>query len=257
MTRTWLIVAAIFLLAISAAAQDPTPAPADATPPEPVVVKVLATPIELISPIDKGPVSGWRIDAFTTAGVDTDFCYLGASKSYYEKLIATDPRTGYTGYPGDFYPNLEKPLAPEVVKNIGKILPKEYNLGKLEPWDRYEILAKIYTWRGMPDKDIANAYLRATYTMRGLSLGENERKRVQKMRKLAIRHFKIAMDKADFKLSESPQLKYLIGDLYRRNGQFRKALRYYNDAAKMRNRPEWLEEMIIRQSARAHAYDDR
>jgi len=231
-----------------AIAQEASPTPAPTIAP---VVKV-----ELVSPVDQQPVSGEVVEAFQTTGVDSDFCYQGASESYYQKLIVTDPRSGYTGYPDDFLPGLKRPLPQRVIDKVKRDLPKRFNLTRLEPWDRYEIMALIYQWRGMPNKEIANAYLRATYTMRGLALGDAEREREIRLRKQAIKYFGRAMKSADFPLAELPQLKYLLGDLYRRNGRFGKAITFFDDAAKMKNRPEWLDELIIRQKARAHAYDD-
>jgi len=255
--RQWLVIFFLLVVNLSFAwAQDEAPTAPGTTPAPPATgEKAPAQPVELISPVDGGPVQGWRIEAFSTGGVDTDFCYLNASASYYQRLIATDPRTGYTGYPEDFAPNLREPLSAKVIARIKKELPKKYDLALLEPWDRYEILAQIYIWRGMPAKDIANAYLRATYTMRGLELSEDQRDRENELRREAIRHLERAMDDAQFTLPEIPQVKYLIGELYRRSGDFKKALRYFKDAGKLKNRPEWLDEWIIRQTARAHAYD--
>jgi tetratricopeptide (TPR) repeat protein len=255
----FLLVCLSLLWMVNAWAQDDAAEPTPEASPAPPPVEKIQPPAEkvaLVSPLDNGPVEGWRIEAFSTLGVDSDFCYLNASESYYQKLIATDPRTGYTGYPDDFLPNLKQPLPLKVVEKIKKKIPKMFDLKKLEPWDRYEILARIYIWRGMPEKDIGNAYLRATYTMRGLYYGEAERERERDLRKQAIKYLDRALEKAQFPLSESSQVKYLIGDLYRRNGKFGAAISNFEDAAKMKNKPEWLDEMIIRQKARAYAYDE-
>ncbi len=269
-----IVVSTLMVAAGFAWAAESSPQPVDASPapessPAPAgapgigadqvapAAKPLAEKVELLSPIDGGPVQGWRITAFVTAGVDTDFAYLNASESYYQKLIATDPRTGYTGYLDDFAPYLKAPLPAKVVEKIKKKLPQMFELGRLEPWDRYAILAQIYIWRGMPAKDIGNAYLRATYTMRGLAISGGERDREQELRKLAIEYLEEAGEKAQFGMDQLPQLKYLIGDLYRRNGKFSKAIDYFDDAMKIKSRPEWLDEMIIRQKARAYGMDDR
>jgi len=255
--RIFLSALGLLLLIGLAFAADETPAPAAPAPAEPAPQSTPAQAVELICPIDHQPISGWHIEAFATSGVDSDFCYLNASESYYQKLIATCPNDGYTGYEDDFLPLLKNPLPAKVVEKIKVKLPKEFDLKKLEPWDRYAILAQIYIWRGLPEKEIANAYLRATYTMRGLALGRNEKKMEKELRGQAIDYMEEAAAKAQFPLPDVPQVKYLIGDLYRRNGKFSKALRLYDDAAKMKNRPEWLDEMILRQKARAYAYDDR
>jgi tetratricopeptide (TPR) repeat protein len=274
MRRCLILIAALFLAAglVWAAdsspqpAPDASPAPPSAPPPQSPVAAPdraeaatvpMAEKVQLLSPIDGGPVDGWKIGAFVTAGVDTDFCYLNASESYYQKLLATDPRTGYTGYVDDFPPNLKTPLSADLVEKIRKKIPKMFDLKRLEPWDRYAIVAQIYIWRKMPAKDIANAYLRATYTMRGLALSSAERDREIELRKKAIQYLLDADEAADFTMAETPQVKYLIGELYRRNAKFDKALDYFNDALKLKNRPEWLDEMVIRQKARAYGYDDR
>jgi tetratricopeptide (TPR) repeat protein len=263
MKRVWMWLALGLLAATLAWAQEATPPPdatpaPEAKPAEPPPAEQLAKKLQLISPMDNLPVDGWKVETIVTRGVDTDFCYLNASDSYYQKLIATDPRSGYTGYPEDFYPALKSPLSPDVVEKVKKKLPKLFPPpARMEPWDRYEIVAQIYIWRKMPEKEIGNAYLRATYTMRGLALGADERQREHDLRDKAIDYLREAETKAQFSLAESPQVKYLIGDLYRRNGEFKKAIRFFEDAGKLKNRPDWLDEMIVRQRARAYAYDDR
>jgi len=260
------ILFSVFVLLLAALAlvyaETPTPEPTPDVPAElstegatPTDRQPMAKKIELVCPVDGETVTGWEIAAFHTAGVDTDFCYLGASESFYQKLIFTCPKCGYTGYREDFPPHLTK-LPAKVVKKIKKKIPKLVNLEKLEPWDRYAILAQIYIWRDKPNKDIGNAYVRATYTMRGLALGRNEIKQERWLREQAIKYLIKASRRGEFPLNEVPQVKYLIADLLRRNRHFKKAISYYQDAAKLKNRPEWLDEMIIRQMARAHAYDD-
>lgn len=255
----------LLMLTVFAWAQDEPPAdssPAPETIPAPAAMptpppqqKPIAAELELICPISGEKIITYEITAFVSTGVDTDFCYLGASETYYQKMISTCPSIGYTGYREDFPPELDS-LPPKVVKKIKKKLPKMFDLKKIEPWDRYAILAQIYIWRGKKNMDIANAYLRATYTMRGLALGGRERKEEYYLREQAIYYLDRAARKAEFTLKELPQVKYLQGELNRRNGHFRKAVGFFDDVGKMKNRPEWIDEMVIRQKARALAYDD-
>ncbi len=263
-TRMALPLLLLILFVAFAWAQDLPPAEATPAPettpapegmPAPPQAKPAAEQLEVVCPITGEKTAAWEITAFFSTGVDTDFCYIGASETYYQKMISTCASTGYTGYREDFPPELDN-LPPKVVKNIKKKLPKMFNLEKIEPWDRYAILAQIYIWRGKKNKDIANAYLRATYTMRGLALGAEERKEEIYLREQAIHYLDRAARKAEFPLPELPQVKYLLGELNRRNGHFRKAIGHFDDVGKMKNRPEWIDEMVIRQKAKALAYDN-
>ncbi len=260
-----ILVASLAIAGAWAWAQTPAPtpppeetpaAPAEGAPAAPGAgQRSIAEKIELTCPVCGAKTEGWKITAFVTAGVDTDFCQLGASETYYQRLVATCPNCGYSGYLDDYPPSLTS-LPTKVLDRIRKKLPREYDIHLLEPWDRYAILAEIYIWRDKPAVDIANAYLRATYTMRGLSYGRFDRRQERELRSLAIKYLVKAQEQAAFQLGEAAQVKYLIGELYRRNGEFRRAIRYFEDAQKIRNRPEWLDEMIIRQTAKANAYVD-
>jgi hypothetical protein len=233
-----------------------SPTPASGPPAAPGAGRQpIAEKIELTCPVCGAKTPGWKITAFVSSGVDTDFCQLGASDTYYQRMIATCPVCGYTGYNDDYPPALSA-LTPDVIAKIRKKIPRQFPLAQLEPWDRYSILAQIYLWRGKPVIEVANAYLRATYTMRGLQYGRFDRRQERELRSLAIKHLIKAQEAAQFPLAEASQVKYLIGELYRRNGEFGRAIRYFEDAQKIRTHPEWLDEMIIRQTARANAYDD-
>ena len=110
--------------------------------------------------------------------------------------------------------------------------------------------------RGIFDGDvirIGNTYLRGTYTMRNLPLGPELRKKEKKMRAQAIKYLKRAQKKGQFTIEELPRAMYLIGELYRRNERFRTAIKYYENALKIKNRPLWLEEWINEQMAKAYA----
>jgi tetratricopeptide (TPR) repeat protein len=56
-------------------------------------------------------------------------------------------------------------------------------------------------------------------------------------------------EKSKLKKAELPIYNYLLGELYRRQGKYPKALKYFNIAAKMKEVPGWLQTYIKEQKA--------
>ena len=240
----------LFVTAI-AGAQDDNPEvmldPPDS--PEKVVAGPEYDVVELTCPLDGKKVSGKQVKSFISAGTDRDFCEIGAGQSLYGLWI-TCCDDGYCGYIEDFSNvNLKSSVREKIKKEI---LPN-FNMKDLPPWEKYYITAKIYEWRGKSQLVIANTYLRATYTMRGLPGEPQIRKREKELRALAIEHFIKAERAGLVPLVQVPNMKYLIGELYRRNEKFKKAIGYFDDSLKIKNRPDWLEKWVLKQKALALA----
>ena len=229
-------------------AQSETAAPAPA-PTENASTNQAVQEIELICPMDGNRVKGYEIKAFASSGTDRDFCQLHAGRSLYDLWITCCPDSGYCGYKDDF----GIALSPDIRQKIQTLIKPNYDLDNLGPWDRYEITAQIYQWRSKPEIDIANAYLRGTYTFRAKAIGPEMRAKEKQMRQLAIGFFRKVEKKGQFELKEMSTAKYLIGELYRRNEKYNKAVRYFEDSLKIKNRPDWLEKWVIQQMAKANA----
>ena len=219
----------------------------NAEPPE--GQELLVEEVDLTCPMDGTKVKGYKIKAFVSTGTDRDFCQLYAGRSLYDIWITCCPNTGYCGYIEDF--NITLP--PDVKEKILKEITPNYNLKKIAPWDRYKIAAQIYKWRGKPEIDIGNTYLRGTYTFRYLPIGPERREKEKKLRAMAIKYLRKADKKGQFKLEEMSSGKYLIGELYRRNEKYGSAIKYFRNALKIKNQPEWLEKWANEQMAKAFA----
>ena len=236
------------LLAVPAIAQQAFPsAPVDK--PDAQAPASAVEEIEMTCPVDGGKVKGYRIKAFASAGTQRDFCQSYAGRSLYDIWVACSPTSGYCGYEQDFTVSLRAHVKQKVLSEI----KPNFDLNNLAPWDKYRITAKIYEWRGKPEIDIANSYLRATYTMRNLPLGPALRQKEQDLRAQAIIYFRKAEKKGQFSLREIATAKYLIGELYRRNEKFGKAVTYFENALKIKNRPDWLDLWANQQMAKALA----
>ncbi len=193
--------------------------------------------IELIDPIDGAKVKGYKIKSFYSAGVDSDFCQLYAGQNLYDLWISCSKTTGFCGYPDDF----KGSLTPDVKEKIATDIKSSFDFDHIPPWDKYWIVGRIYELRKVAEKDIGNTFLRATYTMRGLPLGPEQRRKEQVLRGLAIKYFRKAETKGQFELGEISNAKYLIGELYRRNEKFKDAIKYLEDSMKIKNRPGWID----------------
>lgn len=209
---------------------------------------IVADEIELICPVDGSKVKGYEIKSFFTTGTDRDLCQLHAGNSLYS-LWVNCSQNGYCGYKEDFGIT----LSPKIKKMIIERIKPNFNPDEIGPWDKYEITAKIYELRGKPEVDIANAYLRGTYAMRNVPMGPGLRIKEKYLREMAIKYFRKAETKGQFKLKDLAAGKYLIGELYRRNEKYSKAIRYFEDSLKLKNRPDWLDNWANEQMAKAIA----
>lgn len=204
--------------------------------------------IELTCPIDGSKVKGYEIKAFYTAGTDKDFCQLYAGQNLYDLWVVCSSN-GFCGYNDDF----GKPLSAEIKGMIKEQIKPYYDFSNISPWDKYAIAAKIKVWKKSPEKEIANTYLRGTYTLRSLRLGPNERVKEKILRANAIKYFQKAEKLGQVPYGEISNMKYLIGELYRRNEKYKKAVKYFENALKIKNRPEWVDKWAQEQMSKAYA----
>lgn len=218
-----------------------------------IEVPKIAQEINLTCPIDGSPVKAYDIKGFVSTGTDRDFYERYAGQSLYDLWVTCSKSSGYCGYPEDFKVKFSQKEKAVLRKKIAKHIRPAYDLKNLKPWERYDIAAQIYIWRKKPEMEIGNAYLRATYTMRELPLGPTDRNLEKELRAKAIKYMKKALRQGQLPLQHMANTNYLIGELYRRNEKFSKAIKYYENTLKFKNREEWVDSWINEQMAKAYA----
>ncbi|HOB75011.1 MAG TPA: DUF2225 domain-containing protein [Phycisphaerae bacterium] len=105
-------------------------------------------------------------------GVDRDFFAraLGPQPEFYR--IATCPRCGYSGYPGDFDANTVFPpgFREKVLQSPKLVLPAgfgpESDPRDLDARDRYALAVTCYQWLGRSDEALGWLHLRASWIYR-------------------------------------------------------------------------------------------
>ncbi len=205
--------------------------------------------VQVTCPVDGSKVKGYIVKSFYSEGTDKDFYQIHAGRTLYDLWVTCSETSGYCGYIEDF----NTKITPDIKAKIAKEIKPKYKLSNPGPWDKYAIAAQIYIWRKKPEKEIANLYLRGTYTFRNYPAGPELRVKEKILRKMAIKFMRKAEAKGQFSIEELAQVKYMIGELYRRNEKFSKAIKYYKDALKLKNRPSWLDEWANEQLAKAYA----
>lgn len=145
-------------------------------------------------------------------GQDSDFFphYVGENPLPF--FLVQCPSCSYAAYPEDYDPEKKKErrVATGFIKRI-MALP----LAKKMPAEalRFFLSARIYEETERNPYHIANLYLRGSWCCRI----EEARKAEIELQQLAIRYFKLALDKSTLKNPDNvPVVTYLIGELYRR-----------------------------------------
>ncbi len=116
----------------------------------------------------------------------------------------------------------------------------------------FEFAAKIYIWERRDYSKIAQIYLFGSYYLKFRS-DLKDKKFVdlrERYQALAGEYFIKALEANEIKEKDRGAIKYLIGELYRRQGEFEKAIVWYDRALKEDN-PEKLRNIIHEQKEMA------
>ena len=176
--------------------------------------------------------------SFTSSGRFRDFQERPVGADYYGNLVETCPRCHFSGYASDFNQKLEEDVKRKVLEKL-KPIPLSSDSQK------FEFAAKIYIWQKRKNEQIANIYLVGSYLLRG----ETGPYRTQrwKFQSLAYDYFIKAIEAGEVEADERGVTYYLIGDLYRRIGEFEKALHWYDLTLKEKDNPEGLNDLVKEQ----------
>jgi hypothetical protein len=112
-----------------------------------------------------------------------------------------------------------------------RLKPKDFT-----PSHDYEVLAEILLLRGRPERASAAAYLRAAWVADDLK----HLTRAVACRFKAAHHFQRALEKQEIEATDVPHYQYLIGEIYRRAGNFDQALSWFDRVETGSFRYPWL-----------------
>ncbi|MFG6687757.1 DUF2225 domain-containing protein [Mariniflexile sp. HNIBRBA6329] len=178
-----------------------------------------------------------------------DFQRQEDSDDHYKEEINSCSKCHFSGYLFDF----EIEYNEDEKNNIKKLL-KRYHDVKVDEVLECQIAAEIKQRLKQNADHIANCYLIGTYIIKGNVKKDKYRKELQnKVRYYLIKAIK---NKEYTNQTEIASINYLIGEMYRRTGHFRKAKSYYDIAINNPEKSPWVEEMAVIQKELAMKRND-
>ena len=177
------------------------------------------------------PICG---NSFQSQAVVTTNAFGGKRTDFHERAAGTQPlaylihmcsECGYSGGEKDFTHEAEvSPLLKEHVLNELAPRAPQSNTGS----GKYEAAAKVAEWQGLEDRHIADLLLRAAWCC--VDEGDVEAERY--FRRHAAWAFERALETYDgVGQEERAVLTYLVGELWRRIGDERKAAEWFERVA--------------------------
>ncbi|HEY1045374.1 MAG TPA: DUF2225 domain-containing protein [Bacteroidia bacterium] len=206
-------------------------------------------PKQVKCPIDENKFTIYVTGSYTTFNSLKDFQKQGAIGDLYESYVNSCPKCHYCGYQSDFDTTFSETTKQEILKIL-----EPFKSSIMTDVVENEIAVKIHQYFKSDNDDIANLYLVASYFLRGDTLQTAKRKELQSN---CATYLIKAIEAKEYSKSETyATINYLIGDLYRRIGEFETAIKYYDLAINDQNKKDWLLEMATKQKELAIKKDD-
>ncbi len=199
------------------------------------------------------PIDGEIVIFKITTGMNTWGTYMDLEKTgtvgdFYSEVINTCPKCHFSGY----IENFRKIYKEEVLKYV-----KDFVLTlKDRPTDEVsqcEMAAEILNIQKADNREIAYAYLLATYRLRTTETHVEKRKDLQRK---VIEFYDQAIQLKEFDDNEKATFLFLIGDMYRRVGDFEMALKHYDKASAEKKKTKWVKNAIEQMRPLAEKKDD-
>jgi tetratricopeptide (TPR) repeat protein len=199
-------------------------------------------------PIDSQRVVFCVTMSYTTFGSYYDFQKKGAVGNHYEELINGCHNCHFSGYLKDFKSKYSKSRKDSIL-----ILLEKYKDIEMDNGLECEIAGEIHKLLADKNDEIAEIYLLGSYVLRRDTNNIEKRKQMQR---LACEFYQKAIDENEYKPDEVATINYLIGELYRRVGEFEKADLYYEKALHDKNKKDWIEKVVTEQKQLVAKKDD-
>jgi tetratricopeptide (TPR) repeat protein len=202
----------------------------------------------------KCPIDGQEFVIYVTMSYTTfntlkDFQKQGAIGDLYESYVNSCPKCHYSGYQKDIDTTFDEKTKQDILKIL-----EPFKNDTMNDVLENEIAVKIHLYFNRDNSEISNLYLVASYFLKGDTLQVSKRKELQQN---CINYLMLAIKKNEYPNKETyATINYLIGELYRRVGDFDNAIKFYELALNDRNKLKWLKEIVIDQKKLAEKKDD-
>ena len=110
----------------------------------------------------------FQISSNEYGGFDSDGATYSSGTQFREHAISTCAKTLFSAYPND----MQQSFSPTDIQEIQAWLtPLASQYKNPTPWERYEIAAEYYRWKGKPALFMGKLYLEAAWTVRDKAVG--------------------------------------------------------------------------------------
>jgi uncharacterized protein (DUF2225 family) len=176
--------------------------------------------------------AGVVVSTNTLGGQDSEFRRYALGMQPLEFLVHTCPACGcpdlHSLFPGA-KPPADGRLSPTDKDGIRRLLQTYCRTRHLKPKDftasqRFEVLAEVLLLRGAAAALVAPAYLKAAW----MADDRGESERAVFCRRQAAQYFQRALETGEISPPNVPLIRYLIGEIYRRAGDFAQALLWFD-----------------------------
>lgn len=206
-------------------------------------------PKNLKCPVD-GTIFSVKMNGnFSTDSTLADLQKTGRITGMYENMIFGCPKCYYSGYEHDFALNFSGFAKKEIKKLVAP-----FKTEKLTDLLEVEIAAKVHAYFGHNNDNIAYIYLIGSYIAKNEPYTVEQRKRMQQ---LSIDSYLKAIEKEEYAQGKvKNNVFYLVGELYRRIGNFEKSLHYFNEAMQHMEPNDWIYERVQIQKKLSEAQNE-
>ena len=201
-------------------------------------------PKKLTCPCCKHEFESKLVTGFRIGEKEADFCPRYLDGNPLPNFLHVCPECGFVGYETD-YRSLTDEKKVERVKMLlaGFHWEEGQNLGGAE---RYRRAALIGIYAGKRSAEVADLYLQATWCSRMEGEADDEEKGA---RRKAVKYFELALAAEEFGPDDLPVVHYLLGELSRRLGDDKKALKHFEKMDDLEKVDPWLIEWRDKQKA--------
>lgn len=197
-------------------------------------------PVEVCCPIDNTPFTIFVSRSYYMRGYLKDFQMVGAVGAYYKNIVHSCPNCHYAGYKSDFDTTFSEHERLEILHILEHY--KDYEMTDIQ---ENEVAIAIKIQGKVKHQEIASLYLNSSYLIKDYPWRIQQRKMFQRN---AIKYINSALQKKEYSNPSSyANMVYLMGELYRRLGQFKAALNCFDLARMYPNQAPGIKDWICKQ----------